>query len=166
MECSRRPRTIRAGSPLDLKLRYHEFMKIQPPCARTITFRGRLVGAICAIVVTSACGVRGNARNPFDGSAEREQAERLRIEVQNLNFNDVTVYAISAGQRTRLGSVTGKTDGSYTIAWNFANPIQFTVDVVGGRGCTTQPLSVEPGARIWVQIPADIGMRACHSGRG
>ncbi|MEX0837184.1 MAG: hypothetical protein WD101_02545 [Gemmatimonadota bacterium] len=121
--------------------------------------------ALVALVGASACGALGNSvPNPFDGSAQAG-ADQLRIQVQNMNFNDVTVYAVSAGQRIRLGNVTGKTDESFQIDWNFANPIAFQVDVIGGRGCETSAIAVDPGARVWLQIPSEMGMSGCRSGR-
>ena len=120
---------------------------------------------LVTLVGASACGSLGNSTpNPFDGAA-RSGENRLRIQVQNMNFNDVTVYAVSAGQRIRLGSVTGKTDENFQIDWNFANPISFQVDVIGGRGCDTAAIPVDPGARVWVQIPSEVGMSGCRSGR-
>jgi hypothetical protein len=120
---------------------------------------------LVTLASASACGALGNsAPNPFDGAA-RAGEDRLRIQVQNMNFNDVTVYAVSAGQRIRLGNVTGKTDESFQIDWNFANPISFQVDVIGGRGCNISAISVDPGARVWVQIPSEVGISGCRSGR-
>lgn len=125
----------------------------------------RAVFALVALVGASACGALGNSvPNPFDGGAQAGE-DRLRIQVQNMNFNDVTVYAVSAGQRIRLGNVTGKTDESFQIDWNFANPIAFQVDVIGGRGCNTSAIAVDPGARVWVQIPSEMGISGCRSGR-
>lgn len=121
--------------------------------------------ALVALVGVSGCGLGTNVRNPFDGSLEQAQEDRLRIQVQNMNFNDITVYAVSSGQRVRLGSVTGKTDQSFRLDWNYAEPITFEVDVLGGQGCRTIPLSVDPGARVWLQIPTEVGVSECRSGR-
>jgi len=122
--------------------------------------------ALCAVVAATACGLTPNARNPFDGSAEQAVADRLRIQIRNLNFNDVTVFVVSSGQRVRLGGVTGKTDEDFRLEWNTAVPLWFEVDVIGGRGCRTQELTVDPGARIWVQIPTTTGAAPCRVGRG
>jgi hypothetical protein len=129
----------------------------------TLCFRATLV--LTSILVASACGLSTNARNPFDGSLEQAQEDRLRVQIQNMNFNDVTVFAISSGQRVRVGSVTGKTDGNFRLNWNYADPISFQISVVGGRNCDTPPIAVDPGARVWVQIPIEIGVAQCRSGR-
>ncbi|MEX2466267.1 MAG: hypothetical protein WD995_05120 [Gemmatimonadota bacterium] len=129
----------------------------------TLPVRATLV--LASLLVASSCGLSSNARNPFDGSLQQQEEDRLRISVQNMNFNDITVYAISSGQRVRVGSVTGKTDGTFRLPWNYANPISFEINVIGGRGCDTPPISVDPGARIWVQVPNQVGMGQCRSGR-
>ena len=118
-----------------------------------------------ALVATSACG-GGSAHNPFDPSASRTPgADRIRIEVQNLNFNDVTVWAMRQSQRVRVGRVTGKTDQTFTIDWNVANPIWFEVDVVSGRSCRTGQVPVDPQSRVWLVVPSEIGLSACRAGR-
>jgi hypothetical protein len=124
--------------------------------------------ALCALVIlpgiVTACG-GGTAQNPFDGSTATPGGERIRIEVQNLNFNDATVWALRSSQRIRVGRVTGKTDQMFDIAWNTAQPIAIQVDVVSGRGCRTNAVAVEPNSRVWVTIPSDMGLGQCRIGR-
>ena len=131
------------------------------PMTRTL----RAALACVVLFGASGCGLGGNAPNPFDGNVRQASEDRLRIQVQNLNFNDVTVFAISSGQRVRLGNVTGKTDRDFRLRWNYSDPISFRIDVVGGDVCATQPILVEPGARVWVQIPNQVGATPCASGR-
>ncbi len=127
---------------------------------------GRVLALAAILASAPACSsLAGGAHNPFDGSLEQRQEDRLRIQVQNMNFNDITVYAVSLGQRVRLGNITGKTDQSFRLDWNFANPISFEIDVVGGSGCNTMALPVEPGARVWVQVPNEVSSSGCRAGR-
>jgi len=107
----------------------------------------------------------GSAPNPFDGGLRQAREDRLRIEVRNLNFNDITVYAVTTGRRVRLGTVTGKTDGNFRLEWNYAEAIGFQVDVIGGRGCNTDRILVDRGARVWVQVPDQLGSARCTTGR-
>lgn len=116
------------------------------------------------IVLCSACA-GSRALNPFDPSAPTGIDHRIRIEVQNLNFNDATVFAMRGGQRIRVGRVTGKMDQAFPIDWNVAQPIGFEVDVVGGRSCRTGQVLVEPEGRVWVSIPSDMGYGVCRAGR-
>lgn len=116
------------------------------------------------LVAVSACG-GGSARNPFDASSTRAGVERIQIEVQNLNFNDVTVWAMRQSQRVRVGRVTGKTDQTFRIEWNVANPIWFEIDIVSGRSCRTGQVPVDPQSRVWLIIPSEVGLSACRAGR-
>lgn len=116
---------------------------------------------------TSACASANTTGSPFDGSASagNRAEDPIRVEVRNLNFNDVTIWAIRQGQRVRLGRVTGKTNEIFRIDWNSAIPISFTIDVVGGRACTTSRILVDRNARVWVQVPSNVGLQPCRVGR-
>lgn len=131
-------------------------------------FRSLMVFAV--LVGTSACANRNDAPSPFEGRAARGSGapgaeDPIRVEVQNLNFNDVTVWAVRSGQRVRLGRVTGKTDEQFRIGWNVAVPIYFEVDVTGGRSCRTGQVGVEPNAVVWLTVPGSVGVQPCRAGR-
>ncbi|MDA1102640.1 MAG: hypothetical protein O2956_03500 [Gemmatimonadetes bacterium] len=114
------------------------------------------------------CGTTSGGPNPFDGTpaGSNSTEDPIRIDVQNLSFNDVSVWAIRQGQRVRLlGRVTGKTDATFTINWNVALPISFSIDVVGGRSCTTVQVGVDRDARVWISIPSNVGAQPCQAGR-
>lgn len=114
----------------------------------------------------TSCGSSRAIGSPFDGTAGESGVEDpIRIEVQNLNFNDITVYAMRQTQRVRLGRVTGKTDGVFEIDWNLAVPIYFVIDVTGGRSCRTQSVGVERSGRVWVSVPSNVGTQPCRIGR-
>lgn len=123
---------------------------------------------IVALAGLTGCGASRNAvPSPFDGDASGGSAaeDPIRIEIQNLNFNDITVWAVRQGQRIRLGRVTGKTDQTFSTEWNLALPIYFVVDVTGGRSCRTASVSVERNARVWVTVPGSVGVQPCRIGR-
>lgn len=145
-------------------------MKMLGPANRPSLPRGILPVFLVAISVTalSACASRNDTPSPFDGPIADQQRgadEPIRVEVQNLNFNDVTVWAIRQGQRIRLGRVTGKTDETFRTDWNPAIPISFMIDVTGGRTCRTGQVGVDQNARIWVSVPSNVGAQACRAGR-
>lgn len=87
------------------------------------------------------------------------------MEVQNLNFNDITIWALRNGQRVRLGRVTGKSDRTFRIGWNVAIPISFFVDVTGGRSCNTGRIGVDPNAVVLLSVPSSVGVQPCRIGR-
>lgn len=132
----------------------------------SITFTHR-AGLVLTVVVLSACGASRAAPSPFEGVHEGAPSEDpIHIDVQNLNFNDVTLWAVrEAGQRIRLGRVTGKTDETFRIPWNLAMPIGFEIDVVGGRSCRTGQVAVDRNAAVWVIVPSNVGTQPCRVGR-
>lgn len=128
-------------------------------------FRTLLVLTLLGAV---GCGAsRNEAPSPFEGGRSRGSTadDPIRVDVQNLNFNDVTIWAVRQGQRIRLGRVTGKTDESFRVEWNLALPIYFVIDVTGGRSCRTNQVAVERNARVWVVVPANVGSQPCRVGR-
>ncbi len=125
--------------------------------------------AVAALILTSltaqACiGGMGRVGDPFARSQGLEGGQ-LEVEVQNLNFNDLMVFAVKHGQQIRLGSVTGKSEGRFVVDWDFAVPVQFRIDLVGGQSCRIRDLAVDPGARVWVQVPADVSLTPCRASR-
>lgn len=145
---------------------YHAVVKHEPtalsrsPCAR------RVIMAIGMLVVFTGCSTGGRVRSPFDGSrASASGLDPIEIEVQSLNFNDVTVWAVRQGNRIRLGQVTGKTNHIFRIDWNVAIPISFMIDVIGGRSCTTGRISVDRNSRVWISVPANVGNQPCRISR-
>lgn len=103
----------------------------------------------------------GEARDPFSGTPSETEG-RIRVEVQNLNFNDATIYAVRGGQEIRVGRLTGKTDERYNLSWAFTLPLQFRIDLVGGRRCSTIRIQVDPGDQLFVQIPSNVGVTPCR----
>lgn len=103
----------------------------------------RLVALGFLAVGSLAC--RGGQPNvePLPG-AERIDPRSLQIEVENRNFNDATVYAVSAGHRQRLGRVTGKTTETFTFRWHNTE-LRMLVDFTGGGRLVSSAFAVTPG---------------------
>jgi hypothetical protein len=128
------------------------------------------LAALLGILAVGACGGRSETRSPFTdppappGSSSAE--DPIHIEIQNLSFNDITVWSVrTGGQRQRIARVTGKTDRTVRIGWNVAVPISFFIEQTAGRSCSTGQVGVEPEARVWVQVPNNVGRQPCRAGR-
>jgi hypothetical protein len=121
------------------------------------------------LVIATGCASRSDTRSPFDGPpppGSSAAEDPIHIEIQNLSFNDITVWSVrSGGQRRRIARVTGKTDQRVTIGWNVAVPIGFFVEQTAGRSCRTGQVPVEPNARVWLSVPSNVGTQACRAGR-
>ncbi len=122
------------------------------PLRRVATFVG-----LAAIVAAFACGpaARSSGSDPFAGAARGSGSGgtgEIRIDVRNTNFNSGTVYAVRPGSRRRLGRVEGATDGNFRLRWPTSNQLQFEVDILGGQGCVTRPVMVDPGQKVLLTI--------------
>lgn len=118
---------------------------------------------VVAILLPGCFSGYGQPRNPFDPS--QGARESVQVRVDNQNFNDVTLYALRGGEPIRMGDVIGKSSGSFDLDWSFSLPLEFRAELVGGGGCRIRPLSVDPGDRVWVRIPVQMGVTPCQSGK-
>ena len=132
-----------------------------------MTSMARMALALALTGLTACASSRTSGPNPFagEGGGGSSVEDQIRVDIQNLNFNDITVWAVRQGQRIRVGRVTGKTDETFRIDWNLALPIYFVIDVTGGRSCRTSQVSVERNARVWVAVPSNVGASPCRIGR-
>lgn len=117
------------------------------------------VAAALAACASSGSGVE----DPFRGG--REGGSRVRLEVQNNNFNDAAVFTVRSGERTRLGRVTGKTVDTFTFTWPISHPLEFSVQLVGGTSCRLQAPAIDPGDQVWIRIPSDMSLGRCQGGK-
>jgi len=123
------------------------------PSSRFLATAG--AGALALLLAAGGCAV-GSAGNP--GPFERAEAgdQRVSVHVRNLNFSEATLWAVSRGGRQRLGVVGGKGDAVYTIPWRSSQPMQIEIDLLAGPRCTTEPLEVDPGDSLDVQIEVSL----------
>lgn len=102
-----------------------------------------------------------NGGGPFAAAADGPQT--ITIHVQNLNFNDATLWAVGRSGRERLGIIGGKADAVYRIAWDTPQPLQIEIDLLAGQSCMTEPMPVDPGDQLELQIQMDLAMqRGCR----
>jgi hypothetical protein len=109
----------------------------------------RLIAALLVACSGALTGCVNRTDNPFD---QDRQPNQVRIVVINHDFQDATLYAVSAGERRRLGVVTGKTEANYQIPWRLVGPLQIEINVLTAGSCTTDTLQVEPGETLELQI--------------
>jgi hypothetical protein len=79
------------------------------------------------------------------------------VQVENQGFTDMVIYAVSGGQRVRLGLATGNSTKSFTIPrylLSGAGPIRFLADPIGGsRTPVSEEMSVRAGDVVTLTIP-------------
>ncbi len=110
--------------------------------------RHLIIAAACAVLV--GCSSTSRPPSPFDaGSAN---AGRIQLQVDNMDFNDATLHAITDGGRERLGTVSGKGQGNFTIDWPFTRDLRIEINLLASDRYTTPRLTVNPGERVRLRI--------------
>lgn len=120
--------------------------------------RARAVSALSLlpiVLLLGACGgMGGTVDDPFSDLGNRNL---FRIYIQNDNFYDARVYAVAGGgARQSIGFVSGKTDRVFTVPWSFSNELRIEINMVAGPTCITEPLTVDPGDELRLQIMSGI----------
>lgn len=117
--------------------------------------------ALAVALLATGCGGGSMATSSGGGpfAAASDGPRTISIHVQNLNFNDATLWAVSNSGRQRLGVVGGKGDAVYRIPWTFPQRLQIEIDLLAGSRCTTEPLQVDPGDSLELQIQLDLSMQ-------
>lgn len=95
--------------------------------------------------------------------------DEITIEVENRNYLDVTIYAVSGGGRIRIGDVTGTGTKSFAVALRRVSPtgeLRLQVDPVGSRRTwTSGSLQVFAGQTIELRVESEV-TRSTYSIRG
>jgi hypothetical protein len=118
--------------------------------------RTTVIAAVAILaLVASACG-RKDTDSPFRRVVDRP----VQLEVDNNNFLDVTVYAVSGGSSLRIGEVVGKSKGQFTLDPKkvlMTGGLQVLVDPIGSNRTYLSP-SVYPygGATLRLSVAAYI----------
>jgi hypothetical protein len=112
---------------------------------------GTIARCLVLAVVLASLGCRtGHARSEDEGPL------RTTIEVQNEDFNDMTVYVLVNGSRTRLGIAPGNKTTVLTIPEYLLNGVpvmRFVADPIGGnRTPVSEEVNVNPGDQLEMVI--------------
>ena len=143
-EGARPARRGRAGAA---SLRAGRALARQARAVLALPLRARAVLALAGLTLAACSGTR-EASNPFEtGSGARS----IQINVENNNFNDATIRAVSRSER-RLGVVSGNSRESFTLPWPTVDDLRIRIDILAGDRFTTNRVSVGPGDRVFLTI--------------
>src|SRR3954466_9867713 len=105
---------------------------------------------ILFLVVLAGCAGRSRESTPSPDS-------ETILQVENRDFSDMVIYAISSGQRTRLGTATGNSTKSFVLPQSLVGSggtFRFQADPIGGnRAPVSEEMSVQPGDVLTLTIP-------------
>jgi hypothetical protein len=106
-----------------------------------------VVAALCPFL--AACALLFPARDPFSESA----APSIRVDVENQNFYDATIWVTpDGGIQRRVGSVVGNGRGSFEVPMETTVGVIFRIELLADGWCTTYPVTVSPGDALELEI--------------
>lgn len=88
-------------------------------------------------------------RNPFEEAGRRT---RIQVDVTNDNVDDATIHAFRGPTRLLVGTVRGRSSGSFTLDWPGELPLQFEIRLFAGGRCVTAPMEPSNGYGFFFQI--------------
>lgn len=121
-----------------------------------------MTGRTCLIALGILLASVGCSRaKRVDGSPAAEQRfqERTTLSVENRTFQDVVVWVIHDGIRSRVGTVTATASGNFVMKSDILRQpgtLQFAAHAVGGgrRAFVSERIAVQPGQRVeWILEP-------------
>lgn len=110
--------------------------------------KGRL---LVLALLTAACSHHSAS------SARPEPQQKTTVVVKNQNFSDMNVFVLGAGQRVRLGFITGLSTQTFTIPADIVRisaQLQFELHPIGrSRNPISETITVIPGDQVTLTIP-------------
>jgi hypothetical protein len=114
-----------------------------------------LAATLASTIGLSAC----RSGNPYD--IANRQANDVMLIVENQNFADVDIYALSSGLPTRIGTVSGgNTTARFALSPTVTTAVDFRLVAtpIGGNGrASSGPLAASPGRTIKFTIGPSLG---------
>jgi hypothetical protein len=106
-----------------------------------------VVGLSLAVIIGVATG---SCARTNEAAGTLAPANVVSLRVQNNNFLDVDVYAVSQGAPTRLGTVTGNSTGNFVLDGSLVTQdFRIIATPIGARGqASTGAIIVSPGQTI------------------
>ena len=63
---------------------------------------------------------------------------------------------LALAQNGQGAAIRAETDHVFTVPWSFSNDLRIEINMVAGPTCTTEPLVVDPGDELRLQIMSAI----------
>ena len=118
--------------------------------------RGSLALLAVAVLLALGCSSSSERRFVMEGGERGRASREIRIEVVNDNYHDMGIFVMEGGTNFRIGDVTGKSSGSFTLSLDQISPSQglrLLADPVGSREAyLSDAVSVGPGAIVVFNI--------------
>src|SRR5215211_88987 len=114
---------------------------------------------IATIAATVTWALTGACSRPNEAAGDLAPEGVIGLQVQNDNFLDIDVFAVTGGQPARLGMVTGHTARSFALRPGMAvRDLRIVATPIGGRGqASTGSVVVAPGQTIVFTVGSTLG---------
>lgn len=103
------------------------------------------VGAAVLLIGAAACSGR-SASDPF--SRTQAGPQELRVFVDNQNFNDLRIYALTTRGPQAMGQVGGRSTRNFRLPWRQLDELRFRLEFLAGRTYETNSVNASPGDRL------------------
>lgn len=104
--------------------------------------------SLLALAMLAGCA--SSPESPFEEHARGVQ--EIYLSVENHDFPDAVLYSITQSGRRRLGMVTGKGEGEFTLSWTLMTDLSIEIHQVAGSTFTTRRITVSPGDQVLLLI--------------
>ncbi len=112
-----------------------------------------------AALLLCACGLVGGGGGGGGEEEEPRPEPILTLHVENQNFYDATLYAVSrGGDRQRLGVVGGNNQATFTFRW-LRDELRVVISLLAGGSTATEPILVSPGDSLNLIIQPDLHLK-------
>ena len=108
------------------------------------------------LAAAPGCGLFSGRDPAPNGSAIHAE---VSVEVENHNWNDITIYLMTGGLPHRLGMVTALSNASFAFPshrLNTGSGVRLRALPVAGRPFTSEPILVQPGQAIMWTLENDL----------
>ena len=122
---------------------------------RSVIRMAPLVALFAFSVAGCSGGGTTTAGDPFGGPGARS-ASQIVIETTNRYLSEVTLHAVSAGRRVRLGSLGGMNDRSFTVSWPTQASLQIEIQTLDGSRYLTRSIAVSPGDAVQLMVESQL----------
>ena len=109
-------------------------------------------GLLVLALLTAGC-----AHHAQSSASAPGPEQKTTVQVKNQNFSDMNVFVLGAGQRVRLGFVTGLSTQTFTLPADIVRispQIRFELHPIGtNRNPISETITVIPGDQVTLTIP-------------
>lgn len=111
---------------------------------------------IGAALMVGACGLAGSGGG---GDDEPQPEPILTLYVENQNFYDATLYALSrGGEQQRIGNVGGNNRATFSFRWQ-QSELRVVIRLLAGGSTATETMLVNPGDSLHLIIQPDLHLK-------